>query len=164
MLRPPFTPFPELSSDRILLRKHTPADAPHVVDVTFFNHIPAKDETEVLEMFGKIEERYQRGESIQWAIVDRSTNTIVGNCGYYRGFANECGEIGYVMKENFRRQGFMSEAVKLIVEFGFSHMKLKTVFATTAPTNLASQTVLRNNAFVAAGPEENGHLRFNRVP
>jgi ribosomal-protein-alanine N-acetyltransferase len=147
----------------MLLRKHTPADAPHVLDITFFNRIPAKDEHDVLDMFGKIEERYQNGESIQWAIVERSTNIIVGNCGYYRGFADECGEIGYVMKENFRKQGFMSEAVQLIVEFGLREMQLKKVFAVTAAANAASQGVLRKNGFVPAGTQADGNLRFDRL-
>lgn len=163
MQRPPFNTFPELQSDRILLRKHVPADAPHVTDVTFFMHVPAKDVHEVLEMHQKIEARYQSGESIQWAIVDRTTNTIVGNCGYYRGFADETGEIGYVMKENFRRMGYMSEAVKLIVDFGFDVMKLTEIFATTAPDNIASHGVLLKNGFIAQGLNENDRLRFHKT-
>lgn len=163
MIRPPFELFPELRSPRILLRALKESDAPNVIEITYFNGVPAADLADAIEKQNLVAERYFAGNSVQWGIEDISTGEIVGNIGYYRGFENECGEIGYIMKEKFRRGGYMSEAVGLVARFGFDVMKLKMIFATTAATNLASQSVLRKNGFIPAGVEENGHLRFNRI-
>lgn len=161
MIVPPFPQFPELKSDRIRLRQLVASDAAGNLEVSFFNRVQAKNIQEAEEMISKIEERYQAGTSIHWAIEDISLKTIVGTCGFYRGFANESGEIGYIVKEQYRRGGYMSNSVKLLVDFGFNVMKLKSVFAITAQKNLASQGVLRKNGFISAGIEENGDLRFH---
>ena len=112
-------------------------------------------------MLKKIRERYESGDGIHWGIEDLVTKEIVGTCGFYRGFKNESAEVGYVMKQQFRKSGFMTEAVALAVDFGFKTMCLKTIFALTAQDNLASHAVLRKNGFIAAGIEENGDLKFH---
>jgi ribosomal-protein-alanine N-acetyltransferase len=161
MIAPPFPEFPELKSNRIRLRQLVTSDIPGIMEVSYFNRIQAKSPEEAIEMLGKIHERYTQGNSVHWGIEDMALKEIVGTCGYYRGFENESGEIGYIVKEQHRRGGYMSEAVKLVVDFGFNVMKLKKVFAITAQKNLASQGVLRKNGFIAAGIEENGDLRFH---
>src|ERR1041385_3769026 len=110
MTRPPFENFPEIVSSRIRLRQFLPDDADRIVDVTFFQRIPAKDAADVVVMLGKIDERYQNGEGIHWGIQDLKTGEYIGCCGFYRGFANDTGEIGYFLKEQFRNKGYMSEA------------------------------------------------------
>lgn len=164
MIRPPFEIFPELLSQRILLRELIASDLPENLDITFFNRIPATTLEEGREKQALVQERYLAGDDIHWGIQDRSSGKIVGCCGFYRGFANDAGEIGYAMKEYFRNSGYMSEAVRLLVEFGFGTMQLKKIFAITAQTNLASQSVLRKNGFIAGGIEENGDLRFHILP
>lgn len=163
MNAPPFPEFPELKSDRIRLRQLVASDAPRIMEVSYFNRIQAKSVQEAVEMLTKIETRYKDGTSIHWGIEDIALQEIVGTCGFYRGFDNECGEVGYIVKEEFRRSGYMSEAVRLVVNFGFNEMKLKKIFANTAQKNLASHGVLRKNGFIAAGVEENGDLRFHLV-
>ncbi len=163
MITPPFPLFPELKSNRIRLRRLVAADVPQIMELSFFNRIQAKTAEEAVEMLGKIDDRYNEGSGIHWGIEDIALQQIVGTCGYYRGFANDSGEIGYIVKEQYRRNGYMAEAVKLAVDFGFSEMKLKKVFAITAQKNLGSQGVLRKNGFIAAGIEENGDLRFHII-
>lgn len=161
---PPYSIYPELRSERILLRQLRASEAKNIIDITFFQRVPAKNEDDVVSMLQKIDERYANGESVHWGIEDLQQKEMIGCCGFYRGFANDSGEIGYFLKEKFRNRGYMSEAVKLMVQFGFETMRLKKIFAITAPDNLASQGVLRKNKFIAAGMEENGDLRFHRIP
>ncbi len=163
MNAPPYPIYPELKSERILLKAFTVEDAPNVVEITHYQRIRAKDATEAAEMILKVHERYQQGDGIHWGILDRATNQFVGCCGFYRGFANESGEVGYMMHENFRGHGYMTEAVSLAVKFGFEGMKLKKIFAVTGQKNLASQNVLRKNGFVAAEIREDGDLVFHLV-
>jgi [ribosomal protein S5]-alanine N-acetyltransferase len=160
---PPYSIFPILQSERIRLRNLVPADAENAFEICYFNRIKSKDVAEAAEMIGKIEERYQEGTSIHWGIEDLATGEIIGTCGFYRGFANESAEVGYIMKEKFRRSGYMAEAVRLAVEFAFNEMQVKKVFANTAQTNLASHGVLRKNGFVAATITETGDLQFHKL-
>jgi ribosomal-protein-alanine N-acetyltransferase len=163
MNTPPFEVYPELRSQRIRLRQLLASDVHSIMEVCYFNRIKAKNEEEALVMIAQIEERYQSGGNIHWVIEDIASGEIVGTCGFYRGFRDETGEVGYTMKEQYRRAGYMTEAVSLVVSFGFQEMKLKKIFANTAPTNFASHGVLRKNGFIEAGIHENGDLRFDLV-
>jgi ribosomal-protein-alanine N-acetyltransferase len=162
-LRPPFNNYPVLESQRIRLRQLVQDDARNIFEICYFNNKQASNQEEVAEIIDKIEARYREGAGIHWVIEDKTSREIVGTCGFYRGFENECGEVGYIMKEQFRRGGYMTEAVGLAVNFGFNEMKLKKIFATTSPSNLSSQSVLRKNGFIAAGVEDSGHLKFHLI-
>ena len=117
-----------------------------------------------MSILQKIEARYREGDGVNWGIEDVASGTIVGNAGFYRGFANGNAEVGYKMKEQFRNMGYMSEAVALIVRFGFEHMKLNRIFAHTSPVNVASHTVLMKCGFVHSKTLENGDFEFEISP
>ncbi|MBW2195777.1 MAG: GNAT family N-acetyltransferase, partial [Deltaproteobacteria bacterium] len=74
-------------------------------------------------------------------------NELVGTCGYYRGFAENSGEIGYLLNSSYRGFGIMTEAIKLIVAFGFERLKLNTIIAYTNLSNPASLAVLKRVGF-----------------
>jgi RimJ/RimL family protein N-acetyltransferase len=57
----------------------------------------------------------------------------------------------------------MTEAVKLIVDFGFAVLKLNQVVAYTSPTNLASQSVLKRVGFREVA-SENDDLKLVKMP
>jgi ribosomal-protein-alanine N-acetyltransferase len=114
-------------------------------------------------MIGHVRERYLSGDSVHWGIQDLSSGQIVGCCGFYRGFPNETGEVGYKTREGFRRHGYMTEAVSLAVKFGFEELLLKKIIAVTAQKNLPSQGVLRRNGFIAAAIREDGDLVFHKL-
>jgi ribosomal-protein-alanine N-acetyltransferase len=83
---PPYDLFPSLSNDRILLRQVLTSDVEEIIEISFYDCIQAKTLQEAMEMQGKIDKDYFEGNSLQWCIVDKSTNKIVGTCGYCRGF------------------------------------------------------------------------------
>lgn len=163
MNAPPFPIFPEVRSTRILLRELVEADLDHAMDIIHFNRIQARDREDAVEMIGKVRERYLSGDSVHWGIQDIASGQIVGCCGFYRGFPNETGEVGYKMRDAFRRNGYMTEAVGLAVKFGFEVLQLKKIIAVTGQDNLGSQGVLRRNGFIAAEIREDGDLVFHRL-
>lgn len=164
MISLPFTNFPEVRSPRILLREITEADLDHAMDIIHFNRIQARDREDAVEMIGKVRERYLSGDSVHWGIQDIASGQIVGCCGFYRGFPEDTGEIGYKMRDAFLRNGYMTEAVGLAVKFGFEVLQLKKIIAITGQDNLASQGVLRKNGFIAGEVREPGDLVFHRLP
>ena len=66
MKRPPFTEFPQLRSERILLRELVASDLPANIEITFFNRVPATSLEEALLKQQQVHERYLAGDGIHW--------------------------------------------------------------------------------------------------
>ena len=77
-------------------------------------------------------------------------NIIIGNFSF-KGINDGITEIGYGLKEGYCGKGYMTEALKRVCEWAVTHESVKRVEAETAPENDASQRVLLNAGFVAAG-------------
>jgi [ribosomal protein S5]-alanine N-acetyltransferase len=65
------------------------------------------------------------------------------------GFQNAY--LGYYIGAEFGGQGYMTEAVALVLRFAFRDLKLHRVEANVQPHNLASTAVLRKNGFTKEG-------------
>ena len=61
------------------------------------------------------------------------------------------GSLGYWMGQEFTRQGYMTEAVKLVVDHAFSQMNLSRIEAACLPENAASRAVLERSGFKYEG-------------
>ena len=59
--------------------------------------------------------------------------------------------LGYWMGQSFAGQGYMSEAVGVVLPFIFDNLDLHRVHAAFLPTNIASRRVLEKNGFVEEG-------------
>jgi ribosomal-protein-alanine N-acetyltransferase len=67
-----------------------------------------------------------------------------------RGVA-QAGSLGYWMGAAYARQGYMSTAVRALVPFAFSTLKLHRVEAACIPENAASVGLLEKTGFVREG-------------
>ena len=83
---PPYYNFPEISTNRIILRQITSEDLKDILKISFYDTVQAKNVAEAAEMHARIDQDYLDGNSIHWGIADSETNKIVGTVGYYRGF------------------------------------------------------------------------------
>lgn len=144
---PPYTSFPVLSNERIILRCIELSDIPQIVEISFYDGKQAICLKEAITIQKKIMIDYFNKESIHWGIIDKETNSIVGTCGYYRGFENEKGELGCVLLTKFRSQGFMTEALKLAIAFGLETIELSAVWAATNRDNLKARKLLERIQF-----------------
>jgi [ribosomal protein S5]-alanine N-acetyltransferase len=153
--------LPELSSERLLLRKVLPSDSAAIVDISFYDGQPAKSVAEALVILNKIAEDSRQGETLHWGICLKEHDEVVGTCGFYRGFSNNVGELGYILKESYRGKGIMTEALQLVIDFGFTTMKLRNIVAYTHKTNASSIQVLKRLAFQEV-PSETDYLKFIR--
>lgn len=140
-------PFPTLRSDHVTLRALTLADVPFVRDISFYDGASAATNEEAAGMLQRIEADMARGTSLHWGICLAGSDEVVGTCGFYRGFDNGVGEIGYVVREAFRGRGIACQALRLVVAFGLGELGLRAVAAYTSKENLASQAVLARLGF-----------------
>lgn len=151
---------PTLRSARLLLRAPTEADAPDLLEISYYDGVRAQDGAEVLDMLQKIEADVSRDESLHWLICLRGSGEVVGTCGFYRGYPGNTGELGYVLKAAHRGQGYMSEALRAVIAYGFGTMRLERIVAYTAANNHASVGVLKRLSF--AELERGALLKFGR--
>lgn len=139
--------IPVLSNHRLILKEMERADVASIIEISVYDGVFAKNEADAAHMLEQINADVANGESLHWGIFLKDTNELVGTCGYYRGFAGNCGEIGYLLRTSYRGLGIMTEAVSLIVSFGFEKLKLNTLVAYTSPANSASMAVLQRVGF-----------------
>lgn len=76
-----------------------------------------------------------------------------------RGVAQMC-TLGYWIGEPFARQGHMTRAVRLAVQFAFDDLGLRRIEAACLPANMASQRLLEKNGFTREGYARQ-YLRIN---
>ncbi|HEX6845458.1 MAG TPA: GNAT family protein [Chitinophagaceae bacterium] len=165
MLKLNFTPFPEITTERLLLRKLEKTDANEMFflrsDENVLRHLgkePAQTVEEAKEFIGQINKNIDENESILWGIafVDAPATIIGTIClwnlakEYYRG------EIGYLLHPQHWRKGIMKEAINAVVDYGFHTLGLHRIEALLSPENIASSAVLESTGFI-----KEGHLKEN---
>jgi [ribosomal protein S5]-alanine N-acetyltransferase len=67
-----------------------------------------------------------------------------------RGVA-QAGSLGYWMGQPYARQGYMTAAVRAVIPFAFTTLRLHRLEAACIPTNGASIRLLENTGFVREG-------------
>ena len=78
-----------------------------------------------------------------WVIVLKKENRMIGGL-CFKGCPDEKGrvEIGYGMQDKYRGKGYMTEAVKKLINWAFSFNNVTEVIAETEKDNLPSHRVL----------------------
>lgn len=148
MKLPPFDIFPLIADKKIRLRQIIESDLNDLREISYYDAKQAKNVVQAIEMQAKINKDYDEENSIHWGIEEFSTNKIVGTCGYYRGLDKSEGELGCVLLPQFRRQGFMTNAMRLAIDFGLKNMELKRIWAVTSKQNNQAIKLLERLNFI----------------
>lgn len=151
--------FPQLDTERLILRPLAPADVEFV-----YHHFSDPDTTRYLHDEEPIKTRQQARAIVdfytepgvhpynRWVIVSKSDNMPIGTCGYHNWRKRHfCAEIGYDLAKAYWNQGFMTEALAEAIDFGFGSMKLNRIEALVHPHNLASIRLLEKLGFQNEG-------------
>jgi ribosomal-protein-alanine N-acetyltransferase len=162
--KPPYEHFPVLYSDNIIMRQILPGDIKSIVSISVYDGKRASTGREAKQMQHKIDRDYQDGNSIHWGITDREKDIVVGTCGYYRGFDNSIGELGFVLVAGFRGFGYMTSALRLAVNFGLNDMGLKKIIAITTKQNTKTLNLLNRLQFVQSSDFMNDKVEYEYCP
>jgi ribosomal-protein-alanine N-acetyltransferase len=154
-----FNPFPEIKTERLVLRKIKESD----YDVILFlrsdkivnkfierpENRKTKNETDAIKFIKEISENAKNNKSIAWGITLKNNPKIVGTICLWN-FSNDrqIAEIGYDLNPAFQRKGIMDEALKSILNFGFNKLNLYKIEAFTHKENKSSIRLLENNRFL----------------
>ena len=156
MLTINFSPFPNLETERLLLRRVNSNDIKEILALRSnpetMKYIPRpllKTEEDALEHIAMIDSKIESNEGINWAITLKDNPKLAGIIGHYRIKPEHFrAEIGYMLLPEYQGKGIISEAVKEAVNYGFNAMKLHSLEAVIDPENYASAKVLEKNGFV----------------
>lgn len=160
MVFPPFQRYPKLHSERVTLREMIEADAPFLLEIMTYDGREAKTIEDAGAMIRRIDDDYRNGSGVSWAIIDRASGQPLGTIGYYRGFENARGEVGFILLPAFEGKGYMSAALKLVVQFGSEVLQLDSIIAVTKPSNERAKNVLKRNGFEDRGAFDEQYVWF----
>jgi ribosomal-protein-alanine N-acetyltransferase len=151
--------FPELSTERLFLRKLSVKDAATLFkywsdpEVTKYLNINTfKNLEQSMNLIRILNSLYIRDEGIRWAIVIKKTDEVIGTCGYNSHVRKSSrGEIGYELGQEYWGNGYATEALEEIIRYGFKTMKLNRVEAFTVPEAFSSINLLKKLGFKKEG-------------
>lgn len=152
-------PFPQLETDRLILREMTSNDKEDIFknfsDKTVTMYFSMKPFTSIQEsekIIKRAKDLFEQEKGIQWGIVTKECHTLIGTCGYETWIKETFrGEIGYDLRRSFWGKGFMSEALKAVITYGFEKMGLNRIEATTRADNTRSVALLHQLGFQKEG-------------
>lgn len=102
-------------------------------------------------------EEAKAGSDYSFFIFTRAEEQLVGGItlSNIRRRAAQFVNLGYWMGQDFAGQGYMTEAVGLVIPFCFETLGLHRIHAAFLPDNAASRRVLEKNGFAEEGYAEN---------
>lgn len=120
----------------------------------YFNEPPCD-----LEEAKGIIEHYQNPEGkgyLRYGIFDKETDAFIGTCGYHY-LDNEIKqvEIGYDIWKDYWKQGYISEALPVLINICFEHLDVDCIYILTHPQNKASMASVRKFGFNECEPCRN---------
>lgn len=159
MLTLTFSPFPQLQTERLILKRLTPEDAPSLFEMRsnpevmkYIDRPLAKTVDDATALIQVISDLLEKNEAITWGIFLNNDACIRGTIGFWRiEKENHRAEIGYLLHPMLQGKGFMQEAIESVIDFGFETMRLHSIEANVKPENKASEKLLLRNGFVQEG-------------
>lgn len=161
-----FNPFPELETERLLLRKLRQEDASDIFEIRSDSGVMKYMARPVLrsqEEAGKYIEhvlnRFTENNAIDWGIEEKASKKLIGTIAFWRiEKDNYRAEIGFTLNKKWQMKGVMHEALAPVIRFGFEKMKLHSICADIDPLNEASIKLVEKNNF-----RREGFFRENRL-
>jgi [ribosomal protein S5]-alanine N-acetyltransferase len=156
MLQINFTPFPNLETERLLLRRLTNADISNIIALRgnpeTMQYIPRpliENEEQAMAHLKMIDDNIENNKAINWGVYLKESFKFIGFMGIYQiQPENFRAEIGYMILTEYSSKGFTTEAIKAIITYGFEVLQFHSMQGVIDPRNIASERVLQKNGFV----------------
>lgn len=155
MLQLHFNPFPNLASERLHFRKLTNNDAPEVLklrgNTKTMKFIPRPILTtidEALAHIKMINDKIDENLDINWAVTEKNNTNCIGIMGFFHTQPEHFRtELGYMIQPKYWGKGYVTEAVKTLLDFAFNTLNFHSVEAVIDARHTASERVLQKNGF-----------------
>lgn len=150
-----FTPFPNLETKNLLLRRLNYRDVNNLYEMRrdaqmneYIDVKPDENITETKEYIDKMNRGIDNNKWIIWAIELKQSEKIIGTISIWNINTEQTGaELGYGIMPDYQGKGFMKEALLRVVQYAFDIMSLKYLDAYTEENNLKSIRLLKRCDF-----------------
>lgn len=151
--------FPRLDTPRLILREATPSDRDGLFALYANEEVmrylpldPFESVEEADDEMGWHRRIFEEQTGLRWMIQERETGAFVGTCGFL-GIERQHNrmEIGYDLAREHWGKGYMPEAVRAVLEFGFGPLGANKIEARIDPDNAASIRLMDKLGFVREG-------------
>lgn len=150
-----FDPFPVLETPRLILRKLEPSDAEAMFRIhsdplvtKYFGRDPDTTMEPTLQRLQSVVDALRDHTGIRWGIVRRDDPTLMGSVGFWKwNKPHFYAEIGYELGSAHWNKGYMTEAIRAALRFGFDYMDLHRVEANIDPDNIGSRRTVQKVGF-----------------
>jgi [ribosomal protein S5]-alanine N-acetyltransferase len=143
--------LPRIETKRLILRKITKEDVPSVFAyasnslvsqyVMWNTHKSLADSAAFVTY---VLNQYHNGQVAPWAIELKENGEMIGTVDFVWWKPNHrSAEFGYVLSPLYWKQGIMTEAVKALIDFGFTKMDLNRIQARCYVENVASERIMQ---------------------
>ena len=156
---PSLKEIPILETDRLILRQLTAADSQELLDlysdegVTHFLGIDTmKTVEEAARLVEMLDQQHEQGAGLRWGAFEKEEGRLIGTCGYHDWDQRRMrAELGYDLDKRRWGQGYMREALLLVLGYGFKELKLHRIEAFVDPEDRRSQNLLSSLGFQLEG-------------
>jgi [ribosomal protein S5]-alanine N-acetyltransferase len=165
MLELNFSPFPNLQTDRLLLRNISHDDASALLELRsddgvmeYIGRPKMKTEEEAMIFIKNILESVEKNDSIFWAIAEKELpEQMIGTICFWRIEKEHFrAELGYLLHKNFWQKGLMKEAASRVIRWLFETTAIHSIEANLDASNVASEKLLESLGFI-----KEGHFKEN---
>ena len=149
------SPFPELKTARLLLRRLSDADDQAIFSLRsdrtvnkYIDRERTKSPAEARQFISRVNKDVSEGKSFYWVIsLTDSPNLIGVVCLWNFTEDRRAAELGYELMPAFQKQGIMQEAISSVLHYGFEQISLDRIEAFTHKKNKNSIKLLEKNGF-----------------
>ena len=157
-----FSHLPTLLTPRLVLRPARMSDAEDMYeysrDPEVARHVLWDAHTSIHQTRAYLRfliRQYRNASPATFVIALRGNGKVIGTIGFmWMQTDNRSAEVGYSLSRAYWNQGIMSEALKTVLEFGFTKLGLNRIEAQHESDNPASGRVM-----IKAGMRHEGTLR-----
>ena len=113
----------------------------------FYNIATLANVGEAQRIIDWFQTRFKEKSGIRWGISLKGNKKIIGTIGFNNFTKSHRATIGFDLQSNFWNNGFITEALAVILKFGFSQLEINRIEAEVMQGNIGSEKVLSKLGF-----------------
>lgn len=154
-----FSTFPILSTERLVLRQLTHADASAInalfsdpLVLEFMNEPPLNSDENAMALIDWMNGHFANKAAARWGITRKGTDQVIGTCGFHHwDSSNRHADLGYDLMPAYWGHGYGPEAAHAVVAWCFEHLNLHRMQADCTDGNRRSERTLLRLGFQPEG-------------
>lgn len=157
-----------LKTERLILRPFANEDAPilgrligaYEISVTTLNIPHPYPEGAAEEYIQRTREGFERGDAFNFALTLAADGAFIGSMSIHANWKHHRAEVGYWTGVPYWNQGYASEALRRVIQFGFEVLELNRIEARYFRENGASRRVMEKAGMVYEGMMRQHDLKW----